>query len=125
MLKTGKGGAVVADKTLMFPVFEKSWGDYWFEQGYWCEKDDGGHTREQWQEVFDRVTEDPGIEDLIGRAMDLWKAESTGFPEFVDKGKYLVIPLDHDRNLHREAYNEVNGSEEEEELSRLMRGEAD
>ena len=97
----------MTEETLTFPVFQKSWGDKWFEQGV---KDDQLRTKEKWFETFDRLTEDESVRRLIELAMDLELAQEVGMPQFIDEGRYLVIPLDYDRELHREAHEEVNGS---------------
>lgn len=97
----------MTEEVLTFPVFQKSWGDEWFEQGV---KDDWLLTEEKWFETFDRLTEDEGVRKLIELAMDLESAQNVGMPQFIDEGRYLVIPLDYDRELHREAHNEVNGN---------------
>lgn len=92
----------MTEEVLTFPVFQKSWGDEWFEQGV---KDDWLLTEEKWFETFDRLTEDESVRKLIELAMD-----EVGMPQFIDEGRYLVIPLDYARELHRQAHNEVNGN---------------
>ncbi len=102
----------MTEETLTFPVFQKSWGDKWFEQGL---RDDQLRTKEKWFETFDRLTEDEGVRRLIYLAMD-----EVGMPQFIDEGRYLVIPLDYGRELHREAHNEVNGNSPTHESALAM-----
>ena len=95
----------MSNQQLTFPVFEKSWGDEWYEDGVKRTENNG----EFFPDICDAVFEDEQLARLYGLAIELNEAQEVGLPELIDCGRYLVIPLDHDRDLARQAHQEVNG----------------
>ena len=93
-------------ETLTFPAFEKSWGDEWFEEGI---ENDYSRTKEGFYETFQRIADsDEVLKALLLLAAQASIEQRAGDLFFIDDGNYLVIPLDHCRNMARESHNEVN-----------------
>ena len=94
-------------ETLTFPAFQKSWGDEWFEKGL---EYDSCRTKEGFYETFQRIADsDEELKMLRLMAANAYIDERTGGMFFIDDGNYLVVPLDHCRNMARESHNEVRG----------------
>ena len=96
----------MTEETLTFPAFQKSWGDEWFEQGI---ENDYRRTEEKFTDTFQRIADsDEVLKTLLLLAAKASIEQRAGDLFFIDDGNYLVIPLDHCRNMARESHNEVN-----------------
>jgi len=95
--------------SLTFPVYKPTWGDEWFNAGL------EGVSEEDLEAVYEDVLSDPAVAELFYRAFRLYEKNQVGFPELIDEGRYLVIPLDAFRNLQREAREDVKDSEDDKE----------
>ena len=92
---------------MTFPAFRKSWGDEWFEKGL---EYDACRTREGFCDTFRRIADiDEELKMLLLMAAKAHIDERTGAMFFIDDGNYLVIPMDHCRDMARQAHNEVRG----------------
>ena len=97
----------MTEEVLTFPAFKKSWGDEWFEQGI---ENDCCRTKEGFYETFQRIADsDVELRMLLVMAAKASIEQRAGDMFFIDDGNYLVIPLDHCRDMARQAHNEVRG----------------